>query len=54
MVYRVDDLAIDAGRMDYEKNLATAKDWESNPESYKVVYPISEQPIELLLPSWAE
>jgi len=54
MVYRLDDLAIDAGRVEYKKNLATALDWEKCPESFEIVYPISEEPIELLLPAWAE
>lgn len=54
MVYRLDDLSIDTGRITYEDDLKTAKAWETSPESFKTVYPISEEPIELSLPPWSE
>lgn len=54
MVYRLDDLAIDTGRVSYGMNLDTAKDFKENPDKYTTVYPESENPVELTLPAWAE
>jgi exodeoxyribonuclease VIII len=54
MVYRLDDLAIDAGRVAYERNLADIKEWKEKPELYTTVYQHSQNPVELLLPAWAE
>ena len=54
MIYRLDDLAIDTGRIEYENNLETVLDMEKNPDKYKIVYPVSINPIELSLPAWAE
>jgi hypothetical protein len=54
MVYILDDNAIEKGREEYRKNLDTIVDWSNNPDKYKTVYPISEDPIEISLPYWAE
>lgn len=54
MVYRLDDLAIDTGRVSYEMNLDTAKNFKEHPEKYTTVYPESESPVELSLPAWAD
>ena len=54
IVYRMDEMAIDVGRDCYYRNLQTAKEWEENPDAFKTVYKISEEPIELTLPRWAE
>ena len=54
MVYRLDEMAIGAGKISYQENLATIKDWKEKPEFYKTVYPLSNSPIEMPLPAWAE
>ena len=54
MVYRIDDLAIDAGRIAYERNLADVKEWKEKPELYATVYQSSTNPVEMPLPAWAE
>jgi hypothetical protein len=54
MIYCLDDLAIDTGRIEYEKNLDTCLDFENDPEKYKTVYPVSTDPVELSLPPWAD
>jgi exodeoxyribonuclease VIII len=54
MVYRLDDLAIDTGRVAYQDNLLEIKQWEEHPEAYETVYQLSQSPIEMPLPAWAE
>lgn len=54
MVYRLDDMAIDTGRIAYEHNLADVKEWQEKPELYKTVYTLSQNPVEMPLPAWAE
>jgi exodeoxyribonuclease VIII len=54
MVYRLDDLAIDAGRLSYQDNLLEIKQWKEHPEAYKTVYQLSTNPVEMCLPAWAE
>lgn len=54
MVYRLDDLAIDAGRVAYQDNLLEVKQWKEHPEAYKTVYQLSQSPVEMPLPAWAE
>jgi hypothetical protein len=54
MIYRLDDLAIDAGRVAYQDNLLEIKQWKEHPEAYKTVYQLSQSPVEMPLPAWAE
>jgi hypothetical protein len=53
MVYRLDDLAIEIGRLEYQDNLLEIKQWEEHPEAYKTVYQLSQAPVEMPLPAWA-
>jgi hypothetical protein len=53
-IYRLDDLAIDTGRIAYQENLATVKEWKEKPDLYKTVYPESKNPIDMPLPAWAD
>ena len=52
-IYRLDDLAIDTGRVAYCDNLTTVKEWQEHPEAYKTVYKNSASPIEMPLPPWS-
>lgn len=52
MCYRLDEQAIDVGRLEYKTNLNTVLDWKNNPKKYDVVYPESEGPMEIFLPGW--
>jgi hypothetical protein len=52
-VFVMDDLAIDTGRIEYQDDLETVKQWQEHPELFKSVYVESDKPIELSLPLWA-
>lgn len=54
MVYVIDENFTEHGRLRYKENLRVAKDFENNPDNYKLVYPESEDPVSLLIPHWAE
>jgi hypothetical protein len=54
MVYRLDDMAIDTGRAAYQDNLLEIKQWKEHPEAYKTVYQLSQNPVEMPLPAWAD
>jgi hypothetical protein len=53
MIYRLSEADIDIGRSEYQKDLDTIVDWNANPQKYEIVYPASENPIEITLPAWA-
>lgn len=50
-IYRLDENAIDVGRVSYEKNLMTAKEYHDDPEK-PCGYPMDIQ--DMFLPSWCE
>lgn len=54
MIYVMDNAFVDHGRLMYKENLRVAKDFINNPNNYNLVYPESENPVSLLIPSWAE
>jgi hypothetical protein len=53
MVYTLDSLSIDIGRLEYQDNLLEVKQCKEHPEAYKTVYQLSQSPVEMSLPAWA-